>query len=60
MCVSLSITGTFKHQKVELRNEGFNPSVVKDPLFSYDFQKKKYVPFTATEHAAVSTPKAKL
>lgn len=29
----MQITGTFKHQKVQLRNEGFDPSKVKDPLY---------------------------
>ncbi len=26
-------TGTFKHQKVDYRNEGFDPSLIRDPLY---------------------------
>ncbi|MCH2185430.1 long-chain-acyl-CoA synthetase [Myxococcota bacterium] len=32
----MRITGTFKHQKVDYRKEGFDPSVVKDPLYLLD------------------------
>jgi len=38
----MQITGTFKHQKVQLRNEGFDPSKVKDPL--YYLENGKYTP----------------
>ncbi len=30
---SLQITGTFKHRKVVLRDEGFNPGVIVDPIW---------------------------
>ena len=32
----MRITGTFKHQKVDYRKEGFDPSAVSDPLFFLD------------------------
>jgi hypothetical protein len=32
----MRITGTFKHQKVDYRKEGFDPSLIKDPLFFLD------------------------
>ena len=32
----MRITGTFKHQKVDYRKEGFDPGVVKDPLYLLD------------------------
>jgi len=32
----MRITGTFKHQKVDYRSEGFDPSKVKDPLYFLD------------------------
>lgn len=41
--------GTFKFQKTELRKEGFDPSVVKDPLFYLDARKGCYV---ALDHEA--------
>jgi fatty-acyl-CoA synthase len=37
-------TGTFKHKKVELVKEGFNPSLVKDPLYFRDDTIKTFVP----------------
>jgi fatty-acyl-CoA synthase len=38
----MRITGTFKHQKVSYRDEGYDPSKVEDPLYYLDG--KKYVP----------------
>ena len=38
----MRITGTFKHQKTDYRKEGFDPSVVQDPLYFLDGE--KYVP----------------
>jgi fatty-acyl-CoA synthase len=40
----MEVTGTFKHRKVALVAEGFDPSVVKDPLFF--LQGEEYVPLT--------------
>merc|ERR1712183_803954 len=33
---SIDITGTFKFRKLDLVREGFNPSLVSDPLFFYN------------------------
>jgi acyl-CoA synthetase (AMP-forming)/AMP-acid ligase II len=38
----MRVTGTFKHQKHEYRNEGYDPSRVKDPLYYLDG--RQYVP----------------
>ncbi len=38
----MRITGTFKHQKVDYRDEGFDPSRVSDPLYFLD--DGRYVP----------------
>jgi len=38
----IDITGTFKHQKVELRTEGCDVTKVKDPMFWFDPAKKKH------------------
>ena len=32
----IEITGTFKHRKIELVKEGFDPSAIADPLFVLD------------------------
>jgi fatty-acyl-CoA synthase len=39
----IQITGTFKHRKVELVKEGFDPATVSDPLFFLDGE-RGYVP----------------
>jgi fatty-acyl-CoA synthase len=33
LCAGLDVTETFKHKKHQLAREGFDPGVVKDPLF---------------------------
>ena len=38
----MEITGTFKHRKINLVNDGFNPNTVKDPI--YFLKGNKYVP----------------
>lgn len=38
----MRITGTFKHQKVDYRDEGYDPNKVQDPLFFLDGD--RYVP----------------
>ena len=43
---SVSTTGTFKHKKVELRDEGWDPAVVRDPLLLRDAAGKRYVELT--------------
>lgn len=41
----MRITSTFKHQKVDYRDEGYDPAKVKDPLYYLDGE--KYVPIDA-------------
>lgn len=50
---SVSTTGTFKHKKVELRDEGWDPAVVRDPLLLRDAAGKRYVELTPERAAAV-------
>jgi len=56
----ISITGTFKHQKVELRNEGMDPTKIKDPIYFYDSSKKAYRRFLPADHANLIAGKSKL
>jgi len=37
-------TTTFKHRKVDLRKQGFDPSATSDPLYFIDNENKTYVP----------------
>lgn len=46
----LEFTGTHKLRKVNLRKEGFDLEKVKDPLYFWDGQEKKYIPFDATKY----------
>jgi len=39
---ALDVTGTFKIRKMDLVREGYNPSVVQDPLFFYNYAAGEY------------------
>ena len=39
----VEITGTFKHRKVDLVKQGFEPDEIDDPIFFFDPRVKKYV-----------------
>jgi acyl-CoA synthetase (AMP-forming)/AMP-acid ligase II len=41
------ITGTFKFRKVELKKEGFDPQLIKEPLYVLLDRNKGYEPLTA-------------
>uniref|UniRef100_A0A2K5QN30 long-chain-fatty-acid--CoA ligase n=1 Tax=Cebus imitator TaxID=2715852 RepID=A0A2K5QN30_CEBIM len=57
---TIEITGTFKHRKVTLVEEGFNPSVIKDALYFLDDTAKMYVPMTEDIYNAISANSLKL
>jgi len=46
----MEITGTFKQRKVELVEEGFDPTKIQDPLYFRDSQAGRYVPLDADLH----------
>ncbi len=50
----MEITGTFKHRKVELVKEGFDPATVNEPLHFLDPDNKNYVPLDAALHARIA------
>lgn len=54
------ITGTFKHQKVALRKEGADPTVVSDPMFFLNQESKTYEPLTAPVYLALATSSSRL
>ncbi|KAM9352341.1 long-chain fatty acid transport protein 2-like [Symphorus nematophorus] len=43
---SLQVTGTYKHMKTKLVEEGFNPNQVTDPLYFLDENEKNYILLT--------------
>jgi len=43
----IEVTGTLKHLKATKRSEGFDPKIVKEPLFYRDTKNEKnYIPIT--------------
>jgi fatty-acyl-CoA synthase len=40
----MEVTGTFKHRKVDLVKEGFDPSTIADPLYVWDVEAQAYIP----------------
>ncbi|XP_068820526.1 long-chain fatty acid transport protein 2 isoform X2 [Capricornis sumatraensis] len=57
---TIEITGTFKHRKVTLVEEGFNPAVIKDALYFLDDKAEMYVPMTEDIYNAISNKILKL
>ncbi|XP_062947780.1 long-chain fatty acid transport protein 2 isoform X2 [Cynocephalus volans] len=57
---TIEITATFKHRKVTLAEEGFNPAVIKDALYFLDDTAKMYVPMTEDIYKAISDKTLKL
>ncbi|XP_046679982.1 long-chain fatty acid transport protein 4 [Homalodisca vitripennis] len=55
---SVPLTGTFKLKKVDLQNEGYNPSSIQDPL--YFLQGNSFVPLTLELHQDIVSGKVKL
>ncbi|KAF9902512.1 hypothetical protein BX616_001914 [Lobosporangium transversale] len=54
----MEITGTFKQRKVELVNEGINPSIIKDEMLWLDGH--HYRPFRNEEYQRIAGGRAKL
>lgn len=42
-CRTFTTTATFKLPKVALRNQGYNPSIVDDPIYYFDIRKGQYL-----------------
>lgn len=42
----LDITSTFKPMKVSLKKDGYDPSLVSDPLYYFDIKQHKYCELT--------------
>ncbi|XP_066491719.1 long-chain fatty acid transport protein 2 isoform X2 [Tiliqua scincoides] len=57
---AIEVTGTFKHRKVQLAQEGFNPAEIKDILYFLDDKEKSYVPLTMDIYNAICNNSLKL
>ncbi|CAL4107968.1 unnamed protein product, partial [Meganyctiphanes norvegica] len=58
ICKKIDLTGTFKIKKVSLKKEGFDPSVVSDPLYCLDSRQTQYLPLTDDLHQKILHSKA--
>uniref|UniRef100_UPI0037E88A65 long-chain fatty acid transport protein 2-like n=1 Tax=Semicossyphus pulcher TaxID=241346 RepID=UPI0037E88A65 len=57
---SLDVTGTFKHMKTKLVEDGFNPNEITAPLFFLDERVKDYVPLTPNIFDSVMSGQIKI
>src|SRR5690606_26776870 len=51
---AVDVTGNFKHRKIRLQDEGFDPARVRDPLWFRDDARATYVPLDPTLHAEIT------
>ena len=56
----MEITGTFKHRKVDLVREGFDPRRIADPLYFRDPALGRYVPLDAALYEAIQAGRIRL
>lgn len=57
---SSSPSGTYKLLKTELRKEGFDPAVVKDPLFYLNARQGRYAPLDQQAYTRIRAGEEKL
>ncbi|CAN9504724.1 unnamed protein product [Ophioblennius macclurei] len=56
----MEMTSTFKQQKFQLVQSGFNPSTVLDPLYVLDYQQESYIPLTESIYQSIADGERKL
>jgi fatty-acyl-CoA synthase len=56
----IEVTGTFKHRKVELAKQGFDPAVVSDPVLFADAAARSYVPLESALYARIVAGEVRL
>ncbi|KAG9487859.1 hypothetical protein GDO78_007583 [Eleutherodactylus coqui] len=57
---NMEVTGTFKQQKFRLVEQGFDPSIISDPLYFLDDSQKSYVPMTKDIYDKITSGLLKL
>jgi len=60
LLTALEATGTFKPRKQDLVRAGFDPALIKDPLYFDDPRTKAYVPLDAALYAAISNGEVRI
>jgi fatty-acyl-CoA synthase len=56
----IETTGTFKHRKVDLVSQGFDPAVVGDPVLFADSGARSYVPLAPALHGRIVSGEVRL
>lgn len=56
----LETTGTFKHRKVDLVRDGFDPAAISDPLYFRDDARGRYVPLDQRLYEEIVTGRARV
>ncbi|XP_078145665.1 long-chain fatty acid transport protein 6 [Centroberyx gerrardi] len=56
----MDMTGTFKQQKFQLVQSGFNPSTISEPLYCLDYSQKCYIPLTDSIYQNILAGERKL
>ncbi|GAA6227233.1 long-chain fatty acid transport protein 6, partial [Lates japonicus] len=56
----MEMTSTFKQQKFQLVQSGFNPSMISEPLYVLDYQQKNYIPLTDSIYQSILAGERKL
>jgi fatty-acyl-CoA synthase len=56
---NIEATGTFKHTKMELVREGFDPSAIVDPLYLFAPVEREYVRLTPEIYADICEGKVR-
>lgn len=56
----MEMTSTFKQQKFQLVQSGFNPSTISEPLYVLDNQQKSYIPLTQQIYQSIICGERKL
>ncbi|XP_044029315.1 long-chain fatty acid transport protein 6 isoform X1 [Siniperca chuatsi] len=56
----MEMTSTFKQQKFQLVQNGFNPLTISDPLYVLDYQQKSYIPLTDSIYQSILSRERKL
>jgi fatty-acyl-CoA synthase len=56
----MEITGTFKHRKVDLVREGFDPTRLSDPIYFLDSEKRSYVRLDAATYDRITSGELRL
>jgi fatty-acyl-CoA synthase len=56
----IDITGTFKHRKVDLVKEGFDPKRIADPLYYRDDARGRFVPLDETLYEEIVAGRARV